>query len=124
MRPTHQILAHETRDPPICGCVSALVSDTDSTHRPCVAAHQIMLLAAALVIGHVLTKQRVAWLGEAGAALLLGLGTGIICTFASVSETYLSWIAFKKEVGTRLSACGRSELRKQWFKAVGMLGRL
>ena len=59
---------------------------------------QIMLLASALVVGHVLIKQRVSWLGSAGAALLLGLGVGITCTFANVSDTYLSWIGFKKEV--------------------------
>lgn len=61
---------------------------------------QILLLAAALVVGHALTKQRVTWLGEAGAALLLGVGTGIFCQFSSVSDTYLSWIAFKKEASS------------------------
>ena len=61
-------------------------------------ATQVFLLALALVLGHLLQRKKVVWLGEAATALLLGLVVGVVCTYAlDVSAVYLSWIGFKKE---------------------------
>lgn len=56
---------------------------------------QVVLLAVALITGRVLQRAKVTWVGEAGAALLLGVFVGVVSHFSSVSETYSSWIAFK-----------------------------
>ena len=61
-------------------------------------ATQVFLLALALVLGHLLQRKKVMWLGEAATALLLGLVVGVVCTYAlPMSDVYLSWIGFKKE---------------------------
>ena len=56
---------------------------------------QLTLLAVALIVGHLLARRKVSWLGEAGFALLLGVGVGLGVKWAVVSDTYVKWISFK-----------------------------
>lgn len=58
---------------------------------------QLALLAISFIAGHILERNRVSWLGEAGCALLLGVGVGMGVKFFAVSETFAKWISFKKE---------------------------
>ncbi len=50
---------------------------------------QLMILAIAIAIGRFLQRRKVVWIGEAGAALLLGLVVGVIMQYAGVSNTDL-----------------------------------
>ncbi|GFR52219.1 hypothetical protein Agub_g14669 [Astrephomene gubernaculifera] len=56
---------------------------------------QLILLAAAFVIGRWLERIRFQWLGEAGAALLLGLGVGLVLRAAGVGARLAAAVAFK-----------------------------
>ena len=54
-----------------------------------------MLLAVALAIGQWLEKRKVAWLGEASVALLIGILMGMLSRVYSFSATYVSWMSFQ-----------------------------
>ena len=56
---------------------------------------QLLLLAVAFVVGHWLSRRRVAWLSEAGFALLLGVAVGCGVKFFSNSTKFAHWISFK-----------------------------
>ena len=56
---------------------------------------QFILLAIALAAGQWLEKRRVAWLGEAGVALLLGIVMGMLSRAFTFSATYVSWMSFQ-----------------------------
>mmetsp|Transcript_20725 Transcript_20725/g.62446 ORF Transcript_20725/g.62446 Transcript_20725/m.62446 type:complete len:788 (+) Transcript_20725:333-2696(+) len=58
---------------------------------------QIVLLAAALVMGQALSRRKITVVGDSAVALLLGLVAGILCYFIDFSNTYLAWMAFSKE---------------------------
>lgn len=56
---------------------------------------QLILLAAAFVIGRALEKARFQWMGEAGAALLLGLFISVMLRLAQIGDVLAGAIAFK-----------------------------
>ena len=56
---------------------------------------QIILLAVALGIGQWLEKRKVDWLGDAGVALLLGIGMGTLSRLFTFSATYVAWMGFQ-----------------------------
>ena len=64
-----------------------------------------MLLATALVIGNSLARRNISIVGDSAAALLLGLGAGIVCYYVDFSATYLAWIGFSKASCKRLTSC-------------------
>lgn len=58
---------------------------------------QILLLAAALVLGQYMNLKKITIVGDSAVALLLGLTAGMLCYFANFSDTYLAWLGFSKE---------------------------
>ncbi|GIL79960.1 hypothetical protein Vretifemale_9195, partial [Volvox reticuliferus] len=56
---------------------------------------QLLVLAVAFVIGRALERIRFQWMGEAGAALLLGLVVGLILKGAGVGARLAAAVAFK-----------------------------
>lgn len=62
-------------------------------HPP--ASPQLLMLGAVLLVGRALQKKKVSWIGEAGAALLLGMFIGLILMAAGVGERFTRKIAFK-----------------------------
>ncbi len=55
----------------------------------------------ALAIGQWLEKRKVAWLGEASVALIIGILMGLLSRVFTFSATYVSWMSF--QVG--ISSC-------------------
>ena len=64
---------------------------------------QCVLLAVALAVGQWLDKRKVAWLGEAGVALLLGILMGMLSRAFTFSSTYVSWMSFQVSSMTSLT---------------------
>ena len=54
-----------------------------------------MLLAVALAVGQWLEKRKVAWLGEASVALIIGILMGLLSRVFTFSATYVSWMSFQ-----------------------------
>ena len=59
---------------------------------------QCILLAIALAVGRWLEKRKVAWLGEAGVALMLGILMGMLSRAFTFSATYVSWMRFQVNI--------------------------
>ena len=59
------------------------------------SCRQCVLLAVALAIGQWLEKRKVAWLGEASVALLIGILMGLLSRVFTFSATYVSWMSFQ-----------------------------
>lgn len=64
------------------------------THQPHPPV-QLSLLVVVFVVGHWLSRRRVAWLSEAGFALVLGVAVGCGVKFFTNSATFAHWISFK-----------------------------
>ena len=69
---------------------------------------QCVLLAVALAIGQWLEKRKVAWLGEASVALLIGILMGLLSRVFTFSATYVSWMSFQ------VSSCDCGTTQQAW----------
>ncbi len=56
---------------------------------------QLALLGAVLVIGRLLSRFHIMWMGEAGAALLLGLLVGLILHLAKAPQQFTEKLVFQ-----------------------------
>ncbi|KAG2443406.1 hypothetical protein HXX76_001764 [Chlamydomonas incerta] len=76
---------------------AAAVAEQAAEHAPASVAIliQLIVLAVAFVIGRALEKIKFQWMGEAGAALLLGLLVGLVMKAAGVGVNLASTVAFK-----------------------------
>ncbi|KAG2492799.1 hypothetical protein HYH03_008959 [Edaphochlamys debaryana] len=77
---------------------SAMVASPEGESGPAASVAiiiQLAVLAVAFVVGRFLEKIRFQWMGEAGAALLIGLAVGLILKGAGVGEGLASAVAFK-----------------------------
>ncbi|GLI71288.1 hypothetical protein VaNZ11_016422, partial [Volvox africanus] len=88
---------------------------------------QLLVLAVAFVIGRALEKIRFQWMGEAGAALLLGLVVGLILKAAGVGARLADAVAFKGDIfffillPTIMFDAGYSLDTRMFIKNVGSL---
>ncbi|GLC38121.1 hypothetical protein PLESTF_000318100 [Pleodorina starrii] len=88
---------------------------------------QLAVLAVAFVIGRALERIRFQWMGEAGAALLLGLGVGLILKAAGVGHELAAAVAFKGNIffyillPTIMFDAGYSLDTRMFIKNVGAL---
>ena len=81
------LLAPPPPPPPRNALLAATPPPNTPTH-PHATPPQIALLAATLVVGHLLAKRRVLWIGEAGVALLLGLSVGLLILLSPLLDAH------------------------------------
>ncbi|KAG2443286.1 hypothetical protein HYH02_009356 [Chlamydomonas schloesseri] len=79
------------------GGAVAATAEQAASHAPASVAIliQLVVLAVAFVIGRALERIKFQWMGEAGAALLLGLVVGLVLKAAGVGAGLASTVAFK-----------------------------